>query len=200
LKKSKTYYKLNFIVFFILIILPFKNIEGQNRFSRQDSLQTNKKDTSSIKEHSPKKATIMSAALPGLGQIYNKKYWKLGIIYGGFGTLGYLINKSTKEYKSYRTEYIFRLNPDNVGLTENPEYNNFSTNNLRTLLDNERRSRDLFLAGSFLLYILNIVDATVDAHLFDFNVNDDLSIRWQPNTYLSHNNRLTPAISLKLNF
>jgi hypothetical protein len=200
LKKSKTYYKPNFIIFLIIIILPFKTIEGQNNFSRNDSIQSSAKDTSSIKEHSPKKATIMSAVLPGLGQIYNKKYWKLGIIYGGFGALGYMINQSNKGYKSYRNEYLFRINPDNTGLTENPEYNNFSTENLRTLLDNERRSRDLFVAGSLLLYILNIVDATVDAHLFDFNVNDDLSIRWQPNTYLSYNNKISPGISLKLNF
>ena len=177
-------------------------MKGQNnlKMSEGDTINVKTNNTDTIKVHSPKKATLYSTLLPGLGQIYNKKYWKLPIVYGGFGGLGYMIVNANKSYQSFRSEYLFRIRNEGTGLTNNPEYDNLSTENLRTLLDNERRSRDLFIAGSLLLYVLNIVDATVDAHLFDFNVTDDLSIHWQPNTFIAQNQRIAPGIGLRIVF
>jgi hypothetical protein len=130
--------------------------------------------------HSPKKATLMSTILPGAGQAYNRKYWKIPIIYGGFAGLAYAINFNNKQYREYKRSYSSRL--DNDITTIDPYVGIYSDNDLVTLKDFYRRNRDLSIVGLGLLYVLNIVDASVDAHLFEFNVNDDLSLHVTPIT------------------
>jgi hypothetical protein len=125
--------------------------------------------------HSPKKAAILSAALPGAGQVYNKKYWKLPIIYAGFAGLTYSFQFNQSHYLKYRNALKDRLNgnPDSyVGI--------YTTDQLGTLYKYYHRYRDLSVIGGLVLYVLNIVDASVDAHLFTFNVNDDLSLNLHP--------------------
>jgi hypothetical protein len=133
---------------------------------------------SNARVHSPKKATIMSAILPGSGQAYNKKYWKIPIIYGGFAGLAYAISFNNKEYKIYKEAYKFRLDGDET--TTDDYVGVYSNNDLTTLKDYYRRNRDLSIIGMGILYVLNIVDASVDAHLFDFNVNENLSMQIMP--------------------
>jgi len=128
--------------------------------------------------HSPRKATIMSALLPGLGQSYNKKYWKIPIIYAGFAGLGYLVKTNNDDYKIYKDAYKFRLDGDES--TVDSYVGIYSDNDLVTLKNFYRRNRDLSLIGMSVLYVLNIIDASVDAHLFYFNVSDDLTINVQP--------------------
>lgn len=129
------------------------------------------------KKHSPKKAAIMSAALPGLGQIYNRKYWKLPIIYAGLGTLGYLITFNSIQYSFYRKAYLAKIDDDPLTVDEFPFA---SEDGLRQRLNQHRRTRDMLIAGAMLVYALNIIDASVDAHLFEFDVSDDLSLRVEP--------------------
>ncbi len=139
-----------------------------------------KADTSKSKKtsvHSPKKAALYSAVLPGLGQAYNRKYWKIPIIAAGTGALFYSFNFNQSRFSSFKEELIKRQ--QNLGNLD-PDLDRYSDANLNELQDFYRRNRDLTIVGFALLYALNIIDATVDAHLFDFSVNDDLSLHLRP--------------------
>lgn len=134
--------------------------------------------------HSPRKAAIFSAALPGLGQIYNRKYWKLPIVYGGFAGLGYGLGVNHKNWKTYSD--AFRIVANDTAISSfSLDGRNYSQSQLRELKNYYKRNRDMFIIFTGVLYVLNIIDATVDAHLFDFDVSDDLSLHiepiWQPN-------------------
>jgi len=123
---------------------------------------------------SPQKAALLSAVLPGLGQIYNKRYWKVPIVYGGFATLGYLIQRNAKEYRLWRQAFI-----------DYPDYKlpvNFqlSQDQIERGKDFYKRQMELSIIGTAGLYILQIIDATVDAYLFDWNVGEDLSLKIEP--------------------
>jgi len=142
--------------------------------------------------HSPKKASIYSAILPGLGQAYNKKYWKIPIIYAGIGTIGYFIAWNNTIYKKYKLAYndLIDKDPDTNShldldnakywnLDDPTEYANFKSA-LSRQSDYNRRNRDLLIISMFGFYGLNIIDASVDAHFFDFDISEDLTMNWQP--------------------
>jgi hypothetical protein len=158
-------------------------------------------DTTSVikKYHSPKKAAIFSTVLPGLGQVYNKKYWKVPVIYAGFAGLAYSINFNQTRYVRYRNAYKDRL--DNDPLTNDIYIGKYSDDNLNTLQKYYHRYRDLSVIGASLLYIINIVDASVDAHLFTFDVTDDLSLNIHP-TWITtaYANHYTTGLSLSIKF
>lgn len=138
-----------------------------------------KKDTLSLeKKHSPTKAVLLSLALPGLGQCYNKKYWKVPIIYGGFAGLTYGVIFNQKEYSRFKKAYGYRV--DNNPATIDEFDGRVSDAELFSNVDYYRRNRDLCYIGMGLLYVMNLIDAAVDAHLYYFNVSDDLSLRVQP--------------------
>jgi len=141
--------------------------------------------------HSPKKAAIYSAILPGLGQAYNKKYWKIPIVYAGFGAIGYFIKWNNGNYKEMKQAYVDLTTGDpNEGSHVDlfpPDYdfsNSGTYNNAKTALtkqqDYYRRNRDLLVISFVGFYGLNIIDASVDAHLFDFDISEDLTFNWQP--------------------
>ncbi len=140
--------------------------------------------TSSAQEYGdkiPKKAALYSAILPGAGQVYTKKYWKVPVIYGGLITSAYYINESNDLYQLYKSTYLNRLDGDfNDNL-------NYSDSDLRTLTEHYRRNREVSALLFTLTYILNIVDASVNAHLFDYDVSEDLSLHIQP-VYFSKEN------------
>lgn len=149
--------------------------------------------TSSAQEYGekiPKKAGLYSAILPGSGQIYTKKYWKVPVIYGGLITSAYYINESNDLYQLYKSTYLNRLDGD---FTDNL---NYSDSDLRTLTEHYRRNREVSALLFTLTYILNIVDASVNAHLFDYDVSEDLSLHIQP-VYFSKEN--ASGISLSFN-
>ena len=131
--------------------------------------------------HSPRKAALFSAVLPGLGQIYNGKPWKVPIIYGGFAILGYVIVWSNDSYQLFRRA---RIASQNNQPAANPlvgtVYDNEST--LANNVDNSRQNRDQFIIYTAAWYALNIMDAIVDAHLIEFDVNPDLSLKLEPTT------------------
>ena len=141
-------------------------------------------------EKIPKKAALYSAILPGAGQVYTKKYWKVPIIYGGLITSAYYINESNDFYQLYKSTYLNRLDGD---FTDNL---NYSDSDLRTLTEHYRRNREVSALLFTLTYILNIVDASVNAHLFDYDVSEDLSLHIQP-VYFSKEN--ASGISLSFN-
>lgn len=133
---------------------------------------------------SPKKAALLSALLPGAGQIYNhapekgkRSIWKVPIIYGGLGTAGYFLYDNIRNYKSFREEYLYRLNNP----TADPiNYTNYSVDNLRTAIDQYKNWRDLSVVVMAGVYILQIVDASVDAHLFSHDISPELSLNIMP--------------------
>ena len=127
------------------------------------------------------KAALYSAALPGLGQIYNRQYWKLPIVYGAAATLTYFIVTNNRSYQAYNNELIFRL--DNVTKDTPEPRSRFTTlTNLQVirLRDRYRRDRDFSIIIAGLVYLLQIADAHVFSHLLSFNVSDDLSLKAQP--------------------
>lgn len=175
--------------------IPAEKSTKKNKISAIDTSKTVK---DSIIPHSARKAAIYSAILPGLGQAYNKKYWKIGIIVAGTGALIYSLNFSQGLYKNYKSELIKRQ--QNLG-DLNPELNLYSDANLNELQSYYRRNRDLSIIGMFLLYALNIVDANVDGHLFDFDVSEDLSLKISPSPFnIYAGNTRGSGFSISLNF
>ncbi len=148
---------------------------------------------------SPKKASLYAALFPGLGQIYNKKYWKLPIVYGGYVGLIYIFGWNNNNYndyaQAYRTiapytstanmpaaekQYLidFIKNPS-INL-DNPSHFSYAVTSLKGGKDFFRRNRDLTIIAIAALHILSIIDASVDANLFDFDISDDLTLKVQP--------------------
>lgn len=134
---------------------------------------------SSLKLHSPTKAALFSAALPGLGQAYNKKYWKIPIVYAGFGVFTYFIIKNRKEYVKYREAFNYVSRGDSTYI-DNEYVFKYNEDQLRDGKNYYRRNLEFTYILTGLWYIINILDATVDAHFFDFDVSDDLSLRIDP--------------------
>ncbi|MEZ4884675.1 MAG: DUF5683 domain-containing protein [Chitinophagales bacterium] len=130
--------------------------------------------------HSPLRAATRSALLPGLGQVYNRKYWKIPIIYGLLGFTGYLVVDHFKNRQLFRDQYL-ALTREGYG--DPPLTSPFYQTDTNALNAFESRDRLLSISILFtgLIYAINIIDATIDAHLYDFDVSDDLSIRVEPN-------------------
>lgn len=147
--------------------------------------------------HSPKKAALLSAIIPGAGQFYNKKYWKIGIIAAGSAALIYSTQFNNQFYHDYKDELIIREQKTGTG---NPNYEQYTNANLSELQGYYKRNRDLSVIGLALLYAANIIDATVDAHLFDFNFSDDLSLKIRPETSLFANGHFNSGITLLIKF
>ena len=135
---------------------------------------------------SPRKAAIRSAIIPGWGQIYNKKYWKLPIVYGALGITGYIFFDNINTYREYRKAYGIRYRaalpvPDSTGYNELKEiYKIIEPNSIRAARDEFRRYIDYSVLFFILFWGLNVVDAAVDSHLKSFDVSPDLSFRFKP--------------------
>lgn len=121
---------------------------------------------------SPAKAAFYSAMLPGLGQAYNKKYWKIPIVYGAIGTSLYFFFDNNKKYNRYRDAYKRRL----AGFNDD-QYQYLDDSRLISAQKFYQKNRDLSALITAAFYILNILDANVDAHLMQYNVNDNLSVK-----------------------
>ena len=128
-------------------------------------------------EKNSKKATLLSVACPGLGQVYNKKLWKVPVIYTALGGSAYFIITHNTKYQNYKNAYLNRI--EDINPIDN--FPHYSDNNLLTLQDYHQNSRDVSVLIFLLIYILNIVDASVDSHLNHYNINDNLSL------YLNNN-------------
>lgn len=136
------------------------------------------------KPHSPTKAAIMSACLPGLGQIYNRKWWKVPIVYAGLGGIGYLSYSNYSEYRSYLHAYEFKTGDLPEGSTLNPYEtelaNKYADSQLQTYKEAYRRDFEFFTILTIAWYGLNILDACVDGHLYNYDISDDLSFSIDP--------------------
>jgi hypothetical protein len=143
-----------------------------------------KKVDSVLKVHSPRKAIIRSAIIPGWGQVYNKKYWKLPLIYGALGATAYVFADNLQVYRDSRFAYkakTLAADGDSSLLPDvKPEYLVYSTESLRANRDQFRKYIDYSVLFFVFFWGLNVVDAAVDAHLKSFDVSSDLSLRIKP--------------------
>lgn len=182
---------------FFLILFSVASLHAQEKepvvISTKDSVPVIKNTVASgnrydsaIKAHSPKKAALRSAIVPGLGQIYNKKYWKLPIIYGALGTCTGIFFYNLGNYKdtrfAYRVKYNMRVNGTDSALFSQikSKLKPLDEESLRYYRNQFRRDIDYSALFFILLWGLNVVDATVDAHLKSFDVSPELSLQFKP--------------------
>jgi hypothetical protein len=206
--------------YLLFLTLFFIIISESIVFAQQDSLapqplivvrdstvktKPEKKPRGISPNHSPKKALILSFAIPGAGQIYNRKYWKLPIVYAGLGGLGYLAVSNGSKYSCYRKSYLAMV--DDNPFTVNTCDPNKSEADMKVLRDNYQRFYEFSMVGMFAFYVLTAADAFVDAHLMNFDVSDDLSMRIKPSIDISpgfnssfKNNVMSAGIGLEFNF
>lgn len=149
-----------------------------------------------VKKLNPTKAGLYSAVFPGLGQFYNKKYWKIPIVWGAVGTGAGIAIWNQNQYKKYREYYIAKLNGTPNEFLE--RYPNLDAVALGNAQDRVKRQRDYAIAITGLIYILNIVDAVVDAHLYEGRKDPDLSLA--PAVIYDDYNINPPKTGLALSF
>lgn len=149
----------------------FAQAKNMNPKTTKDSLKS-----ITIDPLTPAKAAFYSAVLPGLGQAYNKKYWKIPLVYGAIGSSLYFYIDSNKKYHQYRDAYKRRLE----GYSDD-KFSYLDNNRLIKAQKFYQRNRDLSSLFVLGFYALNIIDANVDAALIQFNVNENLSL--QPIVY-----------------
>ncbi len=161
----------------------------------------------SVNTHSPKKAGILSACLPGAGQIYNRKWWKAPIVYAGLGGLGYMAYNNYSDYRLYLLAY--RVKTGNLNQGEIPSEKvqqlaqRYQDSQLQAYKETYQRNFELFTILTVAWYSLNIVDAIVDGHLYTYDVSDDLSFCIDPE-FTTHNasspNYAQIGLTFKLDF
>jgi len=171
---------------------------------------------------SPLKATMLAAAFPGAGQIYTRKYWKVPIVYGGFGGLGYAVSYNTKWYKTYTKAYqdftdkvletdsyvsLIRgvsrevYDPMLNSSSFNDNTSSYVQDQLLNQVDYFRRYRDLSLIGLGAWYLITILDANVDASLFNYDVGENLNLSVAPFQFPLYNySAFGVSVSMKINF
>lgn len=184
-----------FIITLIVIIVA--SLESRAQLNKKDTVLSDTLKIELTKPHSPNKAALFSTIVPGLGQAYNKKYWKMPIIYAAIGTSVYFGITNNRSLKKYKTAYTNRLDDD---ITTIDEFDGLlSDAGLEANIDFHQRNRDLAFIVAGLFYVLNIVDAAVDAHLFNFPKTDNLSFNLQPNIELTQNNQISKGFKLVIN-
>ena len=178
----------------IRIILYLLLISNTNYFAQlNDSID---------KDNFTYRSTIMSSIIPGIGQIHNNKikpinihnrlWWKLPVIYGGLGTATYFMNFNHQEYRSIKDERLSRQTGNS-----RVNYINYSSDQLRSIQNDFRRLRDFSIISFLGVYLLQIIDANVEAHLFLFDISDNLSFKFKPRTQNNGiSNYLIPQFSL----
>lgn len=168
----------NILFFCLLVVFSLASVAPASAYPFLKNNKENKAKSDTLKHspRDPKKATLM-AIVPGLGQIYNHKYWKLPIVYTGFAVLGYFAITNGREYTTYKDAYNCKItNPD----CDNPISLKYNEETLKTIRDYYRRNMQLsyILGGAW--YLLQMIDANVDAHLSHWDVSDNLSLEVTP--------------------
>lgn len=172
------------------LVLPETQIDSTIILTGEPVQIDEKADT--IVPHSPHKAAVYSAILPGLGQAYNKKYWKIPLVYGGFAAFGYFIKYNHDIYQTSKLAYNHLTDGDpntdsymklkdivHFNLENPTDVENLKRGLIRQQ-DYFRRNRDLLVILTVAFYGLNIIDASVDAHFFNWDISDDLTLNLKP--------------------
>jgi hypothetical protein len=167
----------------ILLCISLVVFNTTNSFSQSKTETKSAADTAKKARSIAAKAAIRSAILPGLGQIYNKKYWKLPLVYGALAIPVSTFKYNSDWYTKTRFAYTTRVTNDTANFKNIArELQPISTEALRTYRNSFRKNMDFSVLGLLLMWGLNVVDATVDGHLRTFNISDDLTMSIQPST------------------
>lgn len=153
-----------------------------------------------LRQHNPNTALILSAVLPGSGQIYNKQAWKIPIIYAGFGGVGWFTYSNYVDMKQCKDEYLYRVNHD--GMPYDPELMDKPTANIYNLYESYNKTFQLSVIIGVAVYGLNLLDAYIFGHLFDYDMSDDISFSILPTVTPMPltNNMYAPTMGFTLRF
>lgn len=194
----------SYIIALLLVVYSFNayaqedtlsTLKLSKTFSKGD-LKNSKFGSNPFDANAPAKAAFYSAVLPGLGQAYNKSYWKIPLVYGAIGVSTYFYINSNNEYKRYRDAYKRRL----AGFEDDEFFDVLTNENLINAQKKYRQNKEYSLFFIIGFYVLNIIDANVDAHLNQFNVTRDLSFSPQiQQNYMSGKPEFNLSFNLKLN-
>lgn len=150
-------------------------------------------------ERNPKRAALMSAVCPGLGQVYNHKYWKLPIVYGALGTAGYFLISNRTTYNNLKAAYIKDINPKDGDVSIYYDQG-YGLSDIQTAAEQYQTWMEYSTVAFAAIYVLQIVDATVDAHLYYFDVSEDLSLRIEPTLLQTASRGPINGLTLSLTF
>lgn len=199
LLKYSNIFKKSFSII-LLITSSLTIVEAQTDTVRIDSIGFEKYNEEKLKIHSPQRAAMYSAVLPGLGQIYNRNYWKLPLVYGGLGFLGYYLVFYNEEYQRFRDAYVYRTdgNPNTIDEFDD-EFSFYTKEWIASGRDFYRRKRDLSVLGLAGIYVATILDATVEGYLFNYDVSEDLSINIRP-IVVEQFSAMKPGMKISIRF
>ncbi len=182
----------------LVFLMAAGPVMGQNMTGTKPGAEKEKRSKPKHPPRDPKKASLM-AMVPGLGQIYNHKYWKIPIVYTGFGVIGYFVVTNTQQYRLYKDAYNCKINNPQC---EDPLAKKYTKETLQYIRDYYRRNMQLSYIIGGAWYLLQIIDANVDAHLSHWNISDNLSLDVSP-VYQPVNTLRHPAyqgINLRFSF
>lgn len=184
------------------ISIRTKSIGEVSKININDSSNTTISDShlsSSIrnKSHNPNLALGLSAVLPGAGQVYNHQAWKIPIVYAGLVGVGYFIYDNFQQMQLYKSEYLYRVNHDDNFL--NPELSNYPTANIYNLFESYNKNFQLFCLIEIAVYGVNLLDAYVFGHLFDFDMENNMDLTLNP-ILIPNKTNISTGICLKINF
>jgi hypothetical protein len=197
---------MNKVILFLFFFAMALTAAAQDPQTPKDTLMVEPyQDTvlieSYAKRYNPRKALLYAAVVPGLGQIYNKKYWKLPLVYGGLFACGYAVKFYGDQYTDYRS-IVFQAVEKGTGENEIDEdlgmQNTLSS--YRTATDRARRERDFYMIVMAGVYLLQIIDAHVDAHLKEFDLNPNLRVQIEPMMEDNYYAGRSTGLSLLLKF
>ncbi|MFM6975313.1 MAG: DUF5683 domain-containing protein [Sphingobacteriaceae bacterium] len=169
----------------------------EQKVAKQDTVV---KDSARLAlERLPRRAARASAIFPGLGQIQNKRWWKLPLIYGGLAAFVVSYQDNNRQYHVFLKEVQYRL--ANNYAPQNPDYAAYSFEGIVRIKDNFRRNKELSIFGGLAMYAVNIIDAYVDAKFFRFDISENLSMQVRPGLQTQpflHAYQPAPALTIKL--
>ena len=182
------------LLFFAILLMPTAHVKAQRIVA--DTVYT--EVTPVFKPHNPTKALLLSL-LPGAGQVYNGQAWKIPIIYGALGGVGYFTYTYYKNMKSFKDEYLSRRAGNEPQLDG---YTSYPVTSIYNLYQSNNKSFQTFVLITVAVYGLNLIDAYVFGHLYDFQVSDDLSLNLSPSLAPDYSSPtgLSPAVQLTLRF
>ena len=191
-------FKKAFVVFILTCLISGRSYSqtGSDTIPAPLLHETDSVSVSETGVKNPKVATLLSVILPGAGQVYNEKIWKVPLIYGGIITTAYFVEFNNRRYQKFKDALAIVRDPS---LGTNP-FPNLNQDGIIRNVDYWRRNRDLCYLIFGVIYVLGIVDAQVDAHLSGFDVSDDLSMKIEPAYESLTAGGDTIGLSFKLNF
>lgn len=150
-----------------------------------------------VKEHSANKALALSL-IPGAGQVYNKQVWKIPIIYGALGAMGYFTYDNYQKMSVFKEEYLYRVN--NNGQTLSSDLAEYPTQNIYNMYESYNKDFQLMIIISVAVYGVNLIDAYVFGHLFDYQIDDDISMSIMPSMIPTIDGTLAPTLGVGFRF